>query len=390
MTHRRLIGLIGLLVVLDLVLWSAITPMISYWKHTIGLTKPEAGVASGIYSGAIVLLSIPAGRLADRVGAKPVTLAATLLFAITAPLTGFADAVWQVIILRFVQGSFSAVAWSAGLAWLASAVGPSERARAIGLINALVPVGMVGGPALGGPAVDQFGPKATFIGFGVIVLVLLAMLAMQPDAEATHDEHLSLKATAKLAVRDSWLFAANASIFVLAFGQTLLQTLAPLHLDAAGIGQDRIGYLFMATASMSLLATVVTARLQHRVASLRPRFVLWGITIAGATAALFTLPLAVPLYCAVAIAYSAPQSVAFTSSYALAGDGAARSGVGQGVAMATLSTFWGIGAAISPTLLAPLAQATSDGVVFGLLSIAMLISAVWLFRAVRTPVRPTM
>ena len=374
----RITALIGLLVFLDLALWSAITPLLSYWSQTIGMTKPQAGIVSGVYSGAIVLASIPAGHAADRLGAKKVTLAATALFALAAPLTGFADAVWEVIALRLLQGVFSAVSWSAGIAWLAAAVGSSSRARAIGLVNAVVPLGMVAGPALGGPLVGGLGPGVAMTGFGVIVALLFFALLAQPDAISEHHEQLTLRATLSTSLRDSWLLVANCALFVIAFGQTLVQTLGPLHLDAGGVSQSEIGYIFMIVAGMSLLATVTTTQLAARSAPRRSIIVATGIACAGLVCMLLAAPLGIPAYITVLVLYAAPQSVAFTAAYALASDGAARSGVGQGIAMAALSTTWGIGAFLSPTILAPLADATDDRLAFGVVAVLTVLSALGL------------
>ena len=374
----RITALIGLLVFLDLALWSAITPLLSYWARTIGMTKPQAGLVSGVYSGAIVLASIPAGHMADRLGAKKVTLAATALFALAAPLTGFANAFWQVIVLRLLQGIFSAVSWSAGIAWLAAVVGSRSRARSIGLVNAVVPLGMVAGPALGGPLVGGLGPGVAMTGFGVVVALLFCALATQPDAISEHHEQLTLRATLSTSLRDSWLLVANCALFVIAFGQTLVQTLGPLHLDAGGVSQSEIGYIFMIVAGMSLLATVTTTQLAARSAPRRSIIVATGIACAGLVCMLLAAPLGIPAYITVLVLYAAPQSVAFTAAYALASDGAARSGVGQGIAMAALSTTWGIGAFLSPTILAPLADATDDRLAFGVVAVLTVLSALGL------------
>ena len=385
----RITALIGLLVFLDLALWSAITPLLSYWSRTIGMTKPQAGIISGVYSGAIVLASIPAGHMADRLGAKKVTLAATALFALAAPLTGFADAVWEVLVLRLLQGIFSAVSWSAGIAWLAAVVGSSSRARAIGLVNAVVPLGMVAGPALGGPLVGGLGPGVAMTGFGVVVAVLFLALATQPDAVSEHHEQLTLRETLSTSLRDSWLLVANCALFVIAFGQTLVQTLAPLHLKAGAISQSEIGYVFMGVASMSLVATVATTQLGARMARWRSMIVAVGVCCGGLVCVLLAAPLGIPAYITVLVLYAAPQSVAFTAAYALASDGAARSGVGQGIAMAALSTTWGIGAFLSPTALAPLADATDDRLAFGVVAALMVVSALGLVALSRRGTGPT-
>ena len=114
-----------------------------------------------------------------------------------------------------------------------------------------------------------------------------------------------------------------------------------------------------------------------------------GVCCGGLVCVLLAAPLGIPAYITVLVLYAAPQSVAFTAAYALASDGAARSGVGQGIAMAALSTTWGIGAFLSPTALAPLADATDDRVAFGAVAALMVVSALGLVALSRRGTGPT-
>ena len=55
------------------------------------------------------------------------TIAATLLFAVAAPLHAFVGSFAELVSLRFIAGVFSAVSWSAALAWAIGSVPPSQR-----------------------------------------------------------------------------------------------------------------------------------------------------------------------------------------------------------------------------------------------------------------------
>ena len=81
--------LVGALVFFDLVLWFAVAPLLPGWEHSLHLSKAQSGIVVGAYSAAVLLASVPAGSLADRFGPRRVTIAATLLFAVAAPLHAF-------------------------------------------------------------------------------------------------------------------------------------------------------------------------------------------------------------------------------------------------------------------------------------------------------------
>src|SRR5262249_62413478 len=114
----RLAGLIATLAFLGLAMWLTAVPLIPVWEDQFGLTHAESGMVLGAYGVAVLFLSLPAGHFADRLGPRRLTIGATLLFAATAPLYAFASSFGELLALRTVNGLFSAVSWTAGLAWL--------------------------------------------------------------------------------------------------------------------------------------------------------------------------------------------------------------------------------------------------------------------------------
>ena len=125
----RLTALVATLAFLDLVLWLVIVPLLPTLEEEADLSKGEAGIVLGAYSAAVLVASMPVGHLADRVGPRRMTVATTFLFAALAPTMALADEFWSLVAVRFGQGLFSAVSWTAGLAWLTSSV-PARTAGA--------------------------------------------------------------------------------------------------------------------------------------------------------------------------------------------------------------------------------------------------------------------
>ncbi len=164
--------LVGALVFFDLVLWFAVAPLLPGWEESLGLSKAQSGIVVGAYSAAVLLASVPAGNLADRFGPRRVTIAATLLFGIAAPLHAFVGSFAELVGLRFAAGVFSAVSWSAALAWAIGSVPPARRGRTAALINTGLPIGAIAGPLFGGPFVQLVGLKAAMGALGVVVLML--------------------------------------------------------------------------------------------------------------------------------------------------------------------------------------------------------------------------
>src|SRR3954451_15366026 len=113
-------------------MWLTAVPLIPVWEDDLGLTHVQSGMVLGAYGVAVLFLSLPAGHLADRLRPRRPTIGATLLFAATAPLYAFASSFGELLALRTVNGLFSAVSWTAGLAWLGASVPRSHPGRTPG------------------------------------------------------------------------------------------------------------------------------------------------------------------------------------------------------------------------------------------------------------------
>lgn len=90
------------------------------------------------------------GRLADMVGKKSIYMLGFGVFTLGSALCGLAPTVNWLISFRVLQASGAAMTMALGAAIVTEAFPPEERGRAMGLIGAIVSVGIVTGPALGG------------------------------------------------------------------------------------------------------------------------------------------------------------------------------------------------------------------------------------------------
>jgi MFS family permease len=122
----RLTAYVCGLVAIDLALFSAIVPLLPQISDRLDLSKVESGVLLGSFSLAVVVASVPVGHLADRAGMRAVTVAGSLLTAVATAMFALGGSFPVLVLSRAGQGIGSAVAWSAGLAWLAART-PLER-----------------------------------------------------------------------------------------------------------------------------------------------------------------------------------------------------------------------------------------------------------------------
>jgi MFS family permease len=379
-TPWRLTVLISALVFFDLLLWFAVVPLVPYWHRTIGMTKTQAGIVLGAYSAAVLVASLPAGHLADRFGPRRLTVAATLLFAVSIPPLALADAVWQLVLVRTAQGLSSAVAWTAGLAWLTASVPAGQRGRSVAIVNSVAAVAGLAGPAVGGPLVARVGLSAVCDGLALIVLGLFVIALLEPDPPRSEvAEPVSPLVAARLARRERRLLVALVGMLIVSAAAGTVQVLAPLHLSAEGVSQSGIGWIFTAGALGAGVVTFTVGRAAGRfdggAATLR---------LIGAVAvaiALLALGLPLPAYVAVIMLLAAMQGGIFAVTYPLSADGADHAGIGQGVAMASMAVAWGIAALVSPIAASQLSRLGGDALAFAAVSLVALGTAVILHGA---------
>ena len=126
------------------------------------------------------------GKLSDELGRRTVFVGGVVLFGVSSLAAAVAPNVYVLIVMRGIQGL-------AGGSLLPSAYGvvgdvfKQDRARAIGMISSVFPIGSIIGPLAGGVIVDHFGWRWTFLIAvpPVIAIVLLAFRWM--PAAATRD-----------------------------------------------------------------------------------------------------------------------------------------------------------------------------------------------------------
>ncbi len=90
------------------------------------------------------------GRLADMTGKKTIYMTGFIIFTLGSVLCGLSPSVNWLIGFRVLQAIGAAMVMALGAAILTEAFPPAERGKAMGVIGAIVSMGIVAGPALGG------------------------------------------------------------------------------------------------------------------------------------------------------------------------------------------------------------------------------------------------
>ena len=111
----------------------------------------------------VATLTLGVGRLGDMLGKKPIYTTGFAVFTAGSVLCGLAPGIEALIAARVLQALGAAMIFALGMAIITQAFPPSERGRALGISGALVSIGIVIGPSLGGLIVDQWSWRWIFI-----------------------------------------------------------------------------------------------------------------------------------------------------------------------------------------------------------------------------------
>jgi Na+/melibiose symporter-like transporter len=146
-----------------------------YLRDVLGVTNPaEATARFSIFAVVGMLLVVwPAGYLSDKIGRKPISIAAGLLGAlgigIIALTKDYGIALWCAVLIGMGMGAFNSANW----ALATDLVAKGEEARYLGIAN----MATAGGAALArgiGPVIDFFNNRSPLAGYNVMLLACAA------------------------------------------------------------------------------------------------------------------------------------------------------------------------------------------------------------------------
>ena len=145
-----------------------------------GISATEVGFLFSIAGFVSMLLGIPLGALADRVGKKKIIILGLLISGIALAGMAFATNYFWLIIVTVSQSVGMAMFSPASMGLLSDSVSSKRQSTAMGAYGGLCEdPGIIAGSAFGGFIWSAWGPQATFLtgaiaaGLGVVVSLAL-------------------------------------------------------------------------------------------------------------------------------------------------------------------------------------------------------------------------
>lgn len=378
---RRTVAPIYALILLETLVWIAIVPLAPTFADELGLTGFETGMILAAASLAALVVALPLGLLADRLGARQVTIASACLFTLATLGQGLADEFWSLLLARAAFGVAFGAIWGAGASWLSDSLTDARRPRALGATVTVSGIGFTVGPVFAGVLADRYGTGAPFLLIAVAAAVVTAALIVATPAAPTRPTAQRLREMLRVARRDELVLAGIAIIVLIGLVGGGVNLLVPLQLRENGASAGEIGLLFSIASAVYTIVSAIVARLGARSTTLR----------VGGIAALFTgLSIVLVLFSSSTLAAVAfvllrapPWATMDTIIYPLAAAGAYRSSLGRGSVMGLVTLSWGAASTVGPLIAGGLADAFGDQAAYALMIVWCGLFGSWLLRADR-------
>lgn len=220
------------------------------YLEQLGAEPIMIGTILGGFGLVMTISHIPAGYLADRIGRKPLMVAAWATGTIAAWVMALAPSLAVFVVGLFIYG-MTLFVMSPLQSYLTAARGKLSVGRVITLMSAGFNLGAVIGPLLGGWIGDLFGLRQAYFVAGVIFfvsLIVISFISSQPVEQLTSADGGYRR------IFSSRYLIYMGVIFLSVFAMYLPQVLTPNYLsNQGGYDLSQIGILF----SVSSIGVVI-------------------------------------------------------------------------------------------------------------------------------------
>src|SRR4030095_7623761 len=260
----RILAWMCVLIAVNQLGFGGIVPVLALYARSFSVPQSAIGVAIAFYGPAPFLSPIPAGRLADGLGRRPVLALGGLVTAAGNLLCAYAPTFAALVAGRFVAGAGAALVLISGQIVLADITTPAHRGRTMAVYQGVFLFAVSIGPLPGGLLAEHYGLRAPFLAYAVAGLLAAALAWLFiPETKSGRDpgvpeaEPVSFVAQVRILTSHPGFMLVSLVSFMNAVARTggLFNVIPVLAHDRLGLNADRIG-LGLALASLVGLVVI--------------------------------------------------------------------------------------------------------------------------------------
>ena len=225
------------------------------------LSKVEIGWVLGAFGFSMAITHIPAGRLSDRIGRRPLLILAWILGLVSTLIMGFAFVLPFFLIGLFGYGLTAFVA-SPLSSYVTAARGQWPVGTVLSLTTATFGMGMVLGPITGGWIGDNYGMRMSF--FIAAIMFALSNIFILSIERQPIDQHDPEAPPQNLMSNQRFVILMGVLAFAI-FSMYLAQPLTPNFLEGVrGLSLSETGIIFTMGALGNSLMAILFSRVNPR------------------------------------------------------------------------------------------------------------------------------
>jgi len=163
-------------------------PMLPFYIEKFGVGGKEFGWMMASYSFMQLICAPLWGLLSDRFGRKPILAVGVLGYAVSFFMFGMAKSFSVLFIARALSGVLSSATNPTAMAYVGDNAQPDERSQSMGQLGAMIGLGVILGPLLGGLLSTDSLSLPFFVGAGLALLAFLLVLLLLPESRPQQTE----------------------------------------------------------------------------------------------------------------------------------------------------------------------------------------------------------
>jgi MFS family permease len=231
------------------------------YMQELGSTPQQIGVILGAWGAAMAITHIPAGRLSDRFGRRPILILAWALGLVAAVIMALAQDLQWFVVGLLIYG-LTAFVSSPLSSYMTAGRGKWTVAQTLSLISASYSFGMALGPILGGWIGDTHGLQTMF--FVVVGIFMVSNVVIQFIGHQPLDQHDPASPPVNL-LSNRRLLSYLLVVALAVFAMYLPQSLTPNFLQGErGLSLSQMGVIFTAGALGNALLSILMGRFSPR------------------------------------------------------------------------------------------------------------------------------
>jgi len=198
------------------------------------------------------MLSRPfSGKLADRLGRKPVIIFGGVVCLICSLFYTWLTTLLGFFILRFFHGFSTGFSPTGVSAYVSDVIPVDRRGEAMGFIGTAGAIGMASGPAIGGAVANQFGLNSMFYLSSFFAFVAITItLSLKETLKERHEVSFALFKLKKEDLFEPLVIAPCLVMVLAAYAYGAVYTLLPDFGQHLGIHNKGVLFSFLTVASL--------------------------------------------------------------------------------------------------------------------------------------------